>query len=80
MLDQDRLVLMTLYLAWRTQTISVVTEEELAGMVPQSPEGPGQLSGCVDRLVAGGYLARSSASIYITSKGMEFGLTTHGRP
>ena len=44
------------------------------------PDGPGQLSGCVDRLVAQGYLARSSTSIHITSKGIEYGLSVAGRP
>lgn len=80
MLDQDRFVLMTLYSAWRSQTISVVTDEELAGMVSPPPDGPGQLSECVDRLVADGYLARSSTSIYLTSKGIEYGLSVDGRP
>ncbi|QJP12979.1 hypothetical protein G3545_04495 [Starkeya sp. ORNL1] len=78
MLDQDRSVLMTLYQAWRSQTISVVGEEELIEKVGHLG-GAAELLDCVNRLVEEGYLGRSPTSIYLTSKGMEYGVSA-GRP
>lgn len=73
MLDQDRLVLNELYLAWRSQKISVVTEDEFLRRVSQLGSSD-EILDSMHRLIEGGYLARTPTSIYLTSRGMEFGL------